>query len=128
MHVASKKPQGGRVHRAFAPAIEQPKIIVERPLKLVVLTTIAGELRHNEKTEMDFSMPLMWIGALAVGIALAVWMAVRAIRWAKRGSKSASLLGLGMDLANPTPPPRAHLEEIDSEMHGKKRSDSSDPK
>lgn len=77
---------------------------------------------------MDLLEPLMWIGGLMAGIALPIWMAMRAIRWAKRGSKRSSLLGLGMDLANPTPPTRFHLEEIESEMHGKKRSDSADPK
>jgi hypothetical protein len=77
---------------------------------------------------MNALEPLVWVVGLTLCVLLFTWAALRAIRWAKKGSKTASLLGLGMDLANPQPPPRIHLEELKSEIRGKKSADSADPK
>jgi hypothetical protein len=70
---------------------------------------------------------MAWIAGLTLCIVLFTWIAIRMVRWAKKGSKTGSLLGLGLDLVNPHPPPRTHLEQLHSETRGKKNSDSAGP-
>ena len=80
---------------------------------------------------MNSLEPLAWIAGLLLFFALSLWVAVRMIRWAKRGSKGAALLGWGMGLpaagVNPVPPPQVQIEKVTREIDRRKNSDSSDP-
>jgi hypothetical protein len=80
---------------------------------------------------MKSLVPLAWIVGSTTFIVLSIWIAIRMVRWAKKGSKGASLLGWGMGLpaagVNPLPPPQVQIEELTREIKGKKNSDSSDP-
>jgi len=80
---------------------------------------------------MNALVPLAWIVGLTLFVTLLGWVAVRMVRWAKRGSRSSDLLGLGMGLPaagiNPQPPPQEFIENMTREIHGKKNSDSADP-
>jgi hypothetical protein len=80
---------------------------------------------------MNSLAPLAWIAGLMTFFFLSIWMAVRLIRWAKRGSQGASLLGWGMGLpaagVNPIPPPQEKIEEVARNIQGRKNSDAADP-
>jgi hypothetical protein len=80
---------------------------------------------------MDALVPVAWIVGSTVFFCFIVWIAVRLIRWARRGSKGAALLGWGMGLpaagVNPIPPPQEKIEELTREIQGRKNSDSADP-
>jgi hypothetical protein len=80
---------------------------------------------------MNSLEPLAWIAALTVFACLSIWIAIRMIRWAKRGSKGAALLGWGVGLTaagiNPQPPPQVHIEEVTKDIQGRKNSDAADP-
>jgi hypothetical protein len=77
-------------------------------------------------------VPLAWIVGSTLFFVLLVWIGVRMIRWAKRGSRATDLLGLGMGLpaagVNPHPPPQEFIEEMEHDIHGRKNSDAADPK
>jgi hypothetical protein len=74
---------------------------------------------------------LAWIVGSTSVFFVFVWMAVRLVRWAKRGGRTASLLGWSMGLpaagANPIPPPQERIEEATREVQGRKSSDAVDP-
>jgi hypothetical protein len=74
---------------------------------------------------------LAWILGLTLVFFISMWIAIRLIRWAKKGSTGATLLGWSMGLpaagANPIPPPQIKLEELSREIQGRKNSDSADP-
>jgi hypothetical protein len=80
---------------------------------------------------MNSYVPLAWIAGSALFLVLSIWIAVRLIRWAKRGSKGASLLGWGMTLSatavSPQPPPQEMIEALTRDVQGRKNSDSSAP-
>lgn len=80
---------------------------------------------------MNSYAPLIGIAASILFVCLSIWIAIRMIRWAKKGSAGTSLLGLGMGLPaagiNPLPPPQEQIEELTLEIQGKKNSNSSDP-
>ncbi len=80
---------------------------------------------------MNSYVPFTSIGGSALFLVLWIWIAVRLIRWAKKGSKGASLLGWEMTLAaaavNPHPPPQEMIEDLTRAIQGRKNSDSSDP-
>lgn len=73
--------------------------------------------------------PLAWIAGLTLFFLLSVWLAVRLIRWARKGSKGASLLGWGMELPaagmNPIRPPQERIEEVVHDIQGRRNSNSS---
>ena len=78
---------------------------------------------------MNSPMPLVW----ALGIAsmvMFVWIALRLIRWAKKGSRGAAMLGWGMGLpaagANPIPPPQEKIEEVAQDIGSRRSSSSAD--
>lgn len=61
----------------------------------------------------------------AVALALsAVWVAVRAVRWAKKGTKGGALLVAAAFPDPERPPPQQLVEE---ELRLKKEADSGDP-
>jgi hypothetical protein len=80
---------------------------------------------------MKSLVPLAWVAGSALFAGLLLWMAIRMIRWAKRGSKGASLLGWGLGLPaagiNPQPPPQVQIEKLTRDIQGRKNSDSADP-
>jgi hypothetical protein len=80
---------------------------------------------------MKLLVPLAWIVGLTLFVTLIGWLASRVIRWARSGSRSTNLLGLGMSLPaagiNPQPPPQEFIEEMTREIHGKKNSNTGDP-
>jgi len=80
---------------------------------------------------MDALVPAAWFAGVVVFLWLFIWIAFRLIRWAKSGSKGASLLGWGMGLPaagiNPLPPPQQQIEEVTRDIQGRKNSDASDP-
>lgn len=75
----------------------------------------------------------VWTVAGVVFVYLAIWIGMRLMRWAKKGSKSTALFGLGMGLpaalldANPQPPKEIQIEEVAAEIYRKKNADSGDP-
>lgn len=75
--------------------------------------------------------PLAWILGLLGFFALSLRAAISMIRWAKKGSKGAALLGWGMGLpaagVNPVPPPQIQIEKVTREIQRRKNSDSADP-
>jgi hypothetical protein len=80
---------------------------------------------------MKALMPLAWILGLTFGIVFFGWIAMRMVRWARRGSKGTSLLGLGMAIPSagitPQPPPQVQIEQVKRDIQGRKNSDSADP-
>ena len=79
---------------------------------------------------MNSLMSLAWALGSALSVLMVVWIALRLIRWAKRGSRGASMLGWGMGLpaagANPIPPPQKKIEEVAQEMESRRSSSSAD--
>jgi hypothetical protein len=79
---------------------------------------------------MNACAPLVGIVISMFIVISMLWIGVWMIRWAKKGSKGASLIGLGMGFpaagVNPQPPKEIQIEELTNEIHGKKNSDSSD--
>jgi hypothetical protein len=70
-------------------------------------------------------MSTLWIfgaGLVVVGI---VWLAVRAVRWAKKGSRGASMLAAAAFPFPEQPPPH---ELVDRANRVNKDNDSGDPK
>ena len=45
---------------------------------------------------MDVLTPLALIAGLTFSLAIVVWGGARLLRWARRGSKGAALLGMGL--------------------------------
>jgi hypothetical protein len=80
---------------------------------------------------MNALEPVAWFVGSALTFFVVVWLAARLIRWAKQGSKGASLLGWSMGLpaagVNPIPPPQERIEEVTRDIQGRKNSDSADP-
>jgi hypothetical protein len=82
---------------------------------------------------MNSLEPLV-IGVISSAAALVVlgWVGYRMIRWAKRRSTGASLLGMALEIpaagVNPQPMPRIQVEEAAAESKALKNSDASDPK
>ncbi len=74
---------------------------------------------------------IVWILTSAALAFVSVWIVVRLVGWAKRGSKGASVLGwaIGLPAAgiNPIPPPQEHIAEVTRDIQGKKNSDAADP-
>jgi hypothetical protein len=68
--------------------------------------------------------PLLWVFAVALLVATVVWLAVRAVRWAKKGTKGGAML-VAIAFPNPDqPPPQQQVEEA---TRRKKDSESGDP-
>ena len=67
--------------------------------------------------------PLLWISSLVAAVAAFIWMAIRAIRWAKKGSKAGSMLAAAAFPYPDQPPPQ---EQVEMENRLKKSNDSGD--
>jgi hypothetical protein len=74
-------------------------------------------------------LPLLLVMAFILGI---VGVGVLAIRWTRKSSKRAALLGLGLQflsaLVIPVPPPQIQIEEVKNKVRLKKDSEAADPK
>ena len=75
--------------------------------------------------------PFVWILGSVGFFVVAIWIAVRMIRWAKRQSTSTNLLGLAMQLPsagiNPMPTPQQIVEEVTDEIQRKNKVEDSGP-
>ncbi len=80
---------------------------------------------------MNAFVSIAWTVGLTLFVVLLIWIAVLAIGWAKRGTKSGALFGMAMDLPaagiNPRPPPRIQLEEVTEDINRRKTSGDADP-
>lgn len=80
---------------------------------------------------MKALQPAAWFVGVVLFVWFSIWIASRLIRWAKRGSKGASILGWGIALpaaaVNPIPPPQEQIEEVTRDIQGKKNSDAAAP-
>ena len=79
---------------------------------------------------MNSLMELTWTLGSAGFLVLFLWIALRLIRWAKKGSRGASMIGWGMGLpaagANPIPPPQENIEEVAQDIESRRSSSSAD--
>jgi len=67
---------------------------------------------------------LLWIFAIALLVAGAVWIAVKSVRWAKKGTKGGAML-VAIAFPNPDqPPPQQQVEEATTR---RKDSESGEP-
>jgi len=68
--------------------------------------------------------PLLWLCVSLFFAVGAVWLSVRAIRWAKKGSKAGSMLAAAAFPFPGQPPPQ---EQVEQENRLKKSTESGDP-
>jgi len=77
---------------------------------------------------MEKLLPLLVVFALMLGI-IAIF--VLAVRWSRKSSKRAALLGWGLQFlglgVNPVPPPQVQLEEVNAQARMKKDGESGEP-
>ena len=80
---------------------------------------------------MKLQSILTWIITSTAFFFFLVWLAVRAIRWAKRRSTAADVLGLGMSLPSamidPESQPQKRVEEVTKDIQRRKDSGGADP-
>ncbi len=90
--------------------------------------------RHfqNEAADMDRRL-LYFLIAVAIGamVGLLIAAAARCVRWARKGSPGAALIGwallfLGAGM-NPQPPPQEQVEEANRQKRLKQDDESGDP-
>jgi len=68
--------------------------------------------------------PFIWVCVLVVCAVSFIWLAVRAIRWAKKGSKGGSMLAAAAFPFPDQPPPQ---EQVEQQNRLKKDAESGDP-
>jgi hypothetical protein len=68
--------------------------------------------------------PLIWTLLLVATVVGFVWLAVRAVRWAKKGSKAGSMLAAAAFPFPDQPPPQ---EQVAQQNRLKKDAESGDP-
>jgi hypothetical protein len=68
---------------------------------------------------------LVWIFVIVVSVVILTWLAVRAIRWAKKGTKAGSMLAAAAFPFPDQPPPE---EQVEQQSRIKKSAESGDPK
>jgi hypothetical protein len=77
---------------------------------------------------MEKLVSLIVVLAAMLGI---IGIAGLGVRWARKSSRRAALLGWGLQFlgagANPVPPPQVQLEEVNSQRRIKKDAVSADP-
>jgi hypothetical protein len=78
---------------------------------------------------MDKLAPLVIVLIVVPGI---VGIFVLALRWARRSSRRAALMGWALQFLgagmNPVPPPQVQIEEVNRQARLKKDAESGDPK
>ena len=68
--------------------------------------------------------PIIWVCILVVSAVGFTWLAGRAVRWAKKGSKAGSMLTAAAFPFPDQPPPQ---EQVEQQNRLKKDADSGDP-
>jgi hypothetical protein len=68
--------------------------------------------------------PLWGIGVAVLCAVGAVWLAVRAVRWAKKGTRGAKALAGALFLFPDQPPPQ---EQVEQQIRLRKDAESGDP-
>jgi hypothetical protein len=80
---------------------------------------------------MKLEVVLPWVVTATAFFFLLVWLGVRAIRWSKRRSTAADVLGLGMSLPgamiDPESQPQKRVEEVKKDTQRRKDSGGADP-
>jgi hypothetical protein len=66
---------------------------------------------------------LLWTCGALLGLLVLSWLMVRAIRWAKKGSKGASMLASAAFPFPEQPPPNEHVERINRLKKGTELGD-----
>jgi hypothetical protein len=67
---------------------------------------------------------IMWALITSLSVVTAIWLAVRSVRWAKKGTKGGAVL-VALAFPNPDrPPPQQQVEE---QTRRKKDSESGEP-
>jgi hypothetical protein len=76
--------------------------------------------------------PLAWILGSTAFVFLLGWICVRSVRWAKKRTTAADVLGLAINLPasgiNPQPLPQERLEEMKNEISLRQDHGGADPK
>lgn len=67
---------------------------------------------------------LLWVCAAIVATVALVWLAIRAIRWAKKGTKAGSMLAAAAFPFPDQPPPH---EQVENANRLKQGAESGDP-
>jgi hypothetical protein len=67
---------------------------------------------------------LIWVCVLVVSAISFIWLAIRAVRWAKKGSKAGSMLAAVAFPFPDQPPPQ---EQVEQQNRLKKDAESGDP-
>jgi hypothetical protein len=77
---------------------------------------------------MEKLLPVLVVFGITLGI---VGIGVLAIRWTRKSSQRAALVGLGLQFFSsfvvPTPPPQIQLEELKGQARLKKDAEAGDP-
>jgi hypothetical protein len=77
---------------------------------------------------MEKLTPLLGVLVFMLGF---IGVAVLAVRWKRKSSRRAALLGLGLQFLSafvvPVPPPQVQLEEVKAQARIKKDAESGDP-
>ena len=77
---------------------------------------------------MEKLLPLLVVLVFMLGF---IGVAVLAVRWKRKSSRRAALLGLGLQFLSafvvPVPPPQVQLEEVKAQARIKKDAESGDP-
>jgi hypothetical protein len=68
--------------------------------------------------------PLVWISGAAACAFGALWLAVRAVRWAKKGTKGGKMLTGALFPFPDQPPPQ---EQVEHQIRLKRDAESGDP-
>lgn len=66
---------------------------------------------------------LLWTLSAILSLVLLTWLMVRAIRWARKGSKGASMLAAAAFPFPEQPPPNEHVERINRLKKGAETGD-----
>jgi hypothetical protein len=78
---------------------------------------------------MEKLVPLLIVLVAILGI---IGISVLGVRWARKSSRRAAFLGLGLQFlgagVNPVPPPQVRIEEVNLQSRIKKDAESGDPK
>jgi hypothetical protein len=73
---------------------------------------------------MNDSSGLLWTCSIILALLVLTWLMIRAIRWARKGSKGASMLAAAAFPFPEQPPPNEQIERVN---RLKKGTESGDP-
>jgi hypothetical protein len=83
------------------------------------------------RTMQELGTYILAIGGFAVAIWILVWVTVRALGWARKGSPAATFIGWALLFlgagTNPRPPPQEQVDDVNRQKRIKKDAESGDP-